>query len=358
MKLLPKSHSLGSTPVQYCTVELHNVFKPIIYSSPRRNDRPPTQPVIQCKKPNSIASKSTSNVSQCWFSYNTGCQMLMSVMLRLPSWYFLIVGLSIGHMSTSRVSVHLLKGWQSIVDTMLVPSPLYSIAVLLYFVSLLFKRLEKICKKKVVPIIPPVKPGKVNMTGAFKLVKNDSWWLLGSSGVPWALQHAADQVHPVHCFIHCGNTITIHIHGIIEFHKQCTKLMVPPKKWIFMDKYFKMLLPIWIAVMEFACIKRLWQRITIPLLPGSFLRIACHWQWPAEPSFLMVQNLLNPYNCLSESSEHNTHLYLGMKWAHQQANNRHLTWLPSLAFLGRAYFWASSFSFPISCLHTWIASMG
>jgi hypothetical protein len=114
--------------------------------------------------------------------------------------------------------VRLLEAWQSVVNTMLVP--LYSIAVLLYFISLLFKRLEKKRKEKVIPITPPappLEPGKVNMNGAFKLVKNDNFdGFLAVQGVPWALRRAADQARPVHRFIHSGNTITIHIQGIIE----------------------------------------------------------------------------------------------------------------------------------------------
>ena len=124
--------------------------------------------------------------------------------------------------------MRLFEGWQSIVNTMLVP--LYSIAVLLYFLSLLFKRLEKIREKKMVLITPPIEPGKVNMTGAFKLIKNDNFdGFLAVQGVPWALRRAADQARPVHRFIHNGNTITIHIQGIIE--SQTTyEIGGPPKE--------------------------------------------------------------------------------------------------------------------------------
>jgi hypothetical protein len=115
--------------------------------------------------------------------------------------------------------VRVLEAWQSIVNTLLVP--LYSIVVLLYFVSFFFERIQKKKKRKRVPpsipLAPPLEPGKVNMNGAFKLVKNENFdGFLAVQGVPWALRCAADQARPTHRFIHSGDTITIHIQGIIE----------------------------------------------------------------------------------------------------------------------------------------------
>jgi hypothetical protein len=114
--------------------------------------------------------------------------------------------------------VRVLETWQSIVNTLLVP--LYSIVVLLYFVSLFFERIQRKKRKKILPSVPPappLEPGKVNMNGAFKLVKNDNFdGFLAVQGVPWALRRAADQARPIHRFTHSGDTITIHIQGIIE----------------------------------------------------------------------------------------------------------------------------------------------
>jgi len=140
---------------------------------------------------------------------------------KVPAWYFL-VGLSFGHVLTSRdVVPPAMDAWQSVINTLLVP--LYSISVFLYLLSRIWTRmiLKTKQKERLVPKLapPPIEQeeGKVNMNGAFKLVKNDNFdGFLAAQGIPWALRRAADQARPTHRFTHVGDTITIKITGIIE----------------------------------------------------------------------------------------------------------------------------------------------
>lgn len=161
--------------------------------------------------------------------------------LRLP-WYFFI-GLSFGHVLTSRNTVpYALDAWQSVVNALLVP--LYSISVFLYLFSRTWTRMletkKRKLKKLVVPKIAPlIDEGKVNMNGAFKLVKNDNFdGFLAAQGIPWALRRAADQARPTHCFTHVGETITIKITGIIE--SQTTyEIGGPPKETCIRGRVFQ-----------------------------------------------------------------------------------------------------------------------
>ena len=139
----------------------------------------------------------------------------------VTAWYFL-VGLSFGHLLTSRDAFpHALDAWKSVVNTLLVP--LYSISVFVYLLSRIWLRFLLASKRRKV-VIPKVAPppieqeeGKVNMNGAFKLVKNDNFdGFLAAQGIPWALRRAADRARPTHRFSHVGDTITIKITGIIE----------------------------------------------------------------------------------------------------------------------------------------------
>lgn len=141
---------------------------------------------------------------------------------RLPAWYFLL-GLSCGHVLTSRDAPIPLAFdvWQSLVNTLFVP--LYSVSVFLYLFSRVWtrflenkKRKQKRTPKLITPVIPQ-EEGKVNMNGSFKLVKNDNFdGFLAAQGISWALRRAADQARPTHTFTHVGDVITIKITGIIE----------------------------------------------------------------------------------------------------------------------------------------------
>lgn len=149
----------------------------------------------------------------------------------VPAWYFLL-GLSFGHVLTSRdVIPSTLDAWQAIVNTLLVP--LYSLSVILYLISRIWTRLLETKRqgKKIVPkaIAPPQEEGKVNMNGAFKLVKNDNFdGFLAAQGISWALRRAADKARPIHHFLHVNDEITIKITGIIE--SQTTYIIGGPPK--------------------------------------------------------------------------------------------------------------------------------
>eukprot|EP00566_Odontella_aurita_P001179 CAMPEP_0113585382 /NCGR_PEP_ID=MMETSP0015_2-20120614/33667_1 /TAXON_ID=2838 /ORGANISM="Odontella" /LENGTH=241 /DNA_ID=CAMNT_0000490615 /DNA_START=72 /DNA_END=794 /DNA_ORIENTATION=- /assembly_acc=CAM_ASM_000160 len=57
---------------------------------------------------------------------------------------------------------------------------------------------------------------QVNLTGSYKLVKNEGFdKFLGAQGVPWALRRAVDKAQPIHHITHTGNEIRIKITGII-----------------------------------------------------------------------------------------------------------------------------------------------
>jgi hypothetical protein len=59
--------------------------------------------------------------------------------------------------------------------------------------------------------------GIVNLSGSYKLIKNDNFdGILEVQGVPWALRRAADAARPTHTITHNDKTVTIQIQGIIE----------------------------------------------------------------------------------------------------------------------------------------------
>ena len=157
---------------------------------------------------------------------------------KVPAWYFFI-GLSFGHALTSRNAIpRALDAWQSVINSVLVP--LYSMSVILYLLARTWSRMVQHKRRrtsvKIAP--PPPDEGKVNMNGAFKLVKNDNFdGFLAAQGIPWALRRAADQARPIHRFAHSGDTITIKITGLIE-SETTYEIGGPPKETCIRGRVF------------------------------------------------------------------------------------------------------------------------
>lgn len=156
--------------------------------------------------------------------------MSTSTRYNTPGWIYVVLGLSLGFNFTSSGHTTLesiLEKWQSFVNRTLVP--LYSLCVFVYLGSLLSKfLLQTFSKRKEIPTreeqlleeFPEEEDdfeGHCNMNGTFKLVKNENYEsFLEAQGVPWALRRAANAARPTHKYTHRGNTILIHIQGIIE----------------------------------------------------------------------------------------------------------------------------------------------
>eukprot|EP00521_Asterionellopsis_glacialis_P013442 CAMPEP_0195309680 /NCGR_PEP_ID=MMETSP0707-20130614/38859_1 /TAXON_ID=33640 /ORGANISM="Asterionellopsis glacialis, Strain CCMP134" /LENGTH=249 /DNA_ID=CAMNT_0040373977 /DNA_START=32 /DNA_END=781 /DNA_ORIENTATION=- len=153
-------------------------------------------------------------------------------------WRMLVLGMLLGQTSSGRgLSLSIaLEAFQEWVNITLVP--VYALAVSLYIViqvseesSILTKyfttsRKKHTAKTDVVGL-PPIfeselegdgnEEGPVNMTGSYKLLKNDNFeGFLAVQGVPWALRRAADQARPTHHLTHKGKMLRIRIQGIIE----------------------------------------------------------------------------------------------------------------------------------------------
>jgi len=143
----------------------------------------------------------------------------------VPSWFFLVLGLYLGKSSATLSIISILDAFKDVVNVLLVP--IYAFCVVGYLVSLIWRDLERrrptksskaLAVKSHLPTIKEsTEDGEVNLSGSYKLVKNDNFdGFLEVQGVPWALRRAADAARPTHTITHSGKTITIQIRGIIE----------------------------------------------------------------------------------------------------------------------------------------------
>lgn len=151
--------------------------------------------------------------------------VLSTTDLVIPSWLLLLLGMCLGQSSIGKSAVFVLDTVTAIVNVVLIP--IYTVCVVAFLTTRAWRPSERRRPMKhtevlVHPIPLPTSSdttnhGVFNLTGSYKLVKNDNFdGFLEIQGVPWALRRAADAARPTHTISHIGKTITIRIQGIIE----------------------------------------------------------------------------------------------------------------------------------------------